>query len=96
MSEPRARRERSRKLCRILAAKVREATTDGLGRWAPCWELVRAPSQAFLDALARWERTGDERHMNVAKERALDVLRAWEAADQKYRKSARAEPHPVP
>ena len=79
------RRERSRKLCRLLSERIGEVTPPGLGRWDPAWERVRGPSTRFLDALGRWEASGQEDDMDRAKALALDVLEAWKQAERKYR-----------
>lgn len=81
------RRERSRKLCRIVSERIGEIASPGLGRWDPAWEIVRESSVRLLDALAAWERTGEEAAMDRAKDVAVEVVQAWHAAERASRKS---------
>lgn len=77
-------RTRTRKLCRLLAERIGEVTSPGLGRWGPTWEIVAEPSDHFMDALAEFERTGEEEAMDQAKERCLEVLAAWKEAERRF------------
>ena len=81
------RRERSRTLCRIVSERIGEIASPGLGRWDPAWEIVREPSARLLEALAGWERTGDEEAMDRAKAVAVEVVQAWREAERAFRKS---------
>ena len=80
-----ARRARSSRVCRLLSDRIGEVTSPGLGRWDLAWEIVRAPSSRFLEALGEWERTGEEEAMDRAKDRAMEVLSAWKDAERRYR-----------
>ena len=79
-----ARRDRSRKVCRLLSERIAQVTSPGLGRWDPAWILVEDPSAQFLDALRTWEATGAEEAMERAKRLALDVLKAWKEAERRF------------
>lgn len=81
------RKERSRKLCRILVARVGEVASPGLGLWPQTWDFVEGATDRFLDALSSWERTGEEPHMDRAKREAVAVVEAWREADRLFRLS---------
>jgi len=91
-----ARKERSRKLCRLLVGRLSEVCSPGLGEWDPAWERVELPSERFLDALSRWEETGREEDMDQAKARSLDLLEAWKGAERRFRQLREPVPSPSP
>lgn len=92
-----ARRARSAKVCRLLSERIGQVTSPGLGRWDLAWEIVRAPASRFLDALIRWEESGQEEDMDRAKTHALEVLDAWKEAERRYQQLGRPHtPEEVP
>ena len=81
------RKERSRKVCRILVARIGEVSCPGLGLWPQTWDFVEEATDRFLDALNSWERTGVEADMDRAKREAVAVVEAWREADRLFRLS---------
>lgn len=67
---------------RLCAAIARE-TPAGLGAWEPAWEIVEAPSAAFLEELALVEAGAGDRDRLV--ERGVEVLEAWKRAAAEWR-----------
>ena len=67
-------------LCRRLHRGVAYQSPAGLGRWAPAWRMVAAPSERLLDLLAEYERTGNVADKLAAEHAAGDVAFAWERA----------------
>lgn len=85
------REERAVAVCRDLTAAIGELAPEGLGRWPGAWRIVRAPSEAFLDALQEYERTGGtdaKRSVNAA---YLGVLEAWRLAAAEWERAGRPE-----
>ena len=81
-------------LCRRLTAGIAHQSPPGLGRWEPAWEIVAAPSERLLDALADWERTGAEADRRAALCAAEDVAIAWERAAIAWSKDGRDQRPP--
>jgi hypothetical protein len=81
------RKERSRKLCKLLVARVGEVASPGLGNWPQAWDFVEAATDRFLDALSSWEGTGEETDMDLAKREAVAAVDAWREADRLFRLS---------
>lgn len=84
-----AREERCRVLCRRVAERVREVTPSGLGRWDPALELVREPSDGFLDALDAWLDRDDPDTRARLRVATGDLVRAWREAGRRWEAEGR-------
>ena len=89
-SEMADRRERGTKLCRRLAADVGGIAPTGIGRWSRTWDMVASADTAFMLALLRWERTGDDAERPALRQAYAAVLDAWRRAAAEYERE-RAE-----
>ena len=86
-----SRRDRGRRIARVVSERIAEVTTRGLGRWDPAWEIVAEPSDRFMDALPLWETGGSPAHLMHVEREAEALVSAWREADQKYQESLHAE-----
>src|SRR5690606_5793567 len=59
---PEDRRARGTVLCERLTREVAELVPGGIGAWSPAWTIVAPADAAFMEALTRWEASGDETH----------------------------------
>jgi hypothetical protein len=92
-----SRAERARIMAGRLSEAVRRAVPPGIGHWPPAWEVVEAPSAAFLDALRAWEAAGDgapnERELREAIDHAARrALAAWREAARRWEAAGRPAP----
>ena len=81
------RREKARIVAERVAARIREVSPYGLGRWGPAWDHIDTPSDEFMDRLAEWERadTTDTRHtLKVASE---VLIEAWAEAARQWKEA---------
>lgn len=85
------RREKASRISRIVSQRIGEVTTRGLGRWGPAWDFVAEPSDAFLDALDRWETEGSPDGLEDVQSRAEAFVAAWRDADQQYQIAGRPD-----
>lgn len=85
------RGERSRVVCERLARRIHEVAPDGLGRWDPALEIVREPSDAFLDALDRWLDTDTPENRADLQDGADALVRAWREAGRRWEAEGRPE-----
>lgn len=88
------RHERARIMAGRLSDAIRRAVPPGLGHWPRAWEIVEAPSVAFLDALGAWEHAGDGSAKEAELRAAIDdaarrTLRAWKEAARQWEASGR-------
>jgi len=74
-------------VCRQWSAWVKSKTVPGLGRWGTAWELVEAPSNAFLDALRAWEASGSPSDFTALEGAYQALARAWLLANQRFLES---------
>jgi len=82
-------RRSGRAAARWVAERVGQIAPPGLGHWPPAWELVEAPSEAFLDALAAWERTGTDDAREAARQAGGAVVAAWREAARQWEAAGR-------
>jgi|GEM_PF-5871971 len=88
------RRERARIMAGRLTEAIRRAVPPGVGHWPGAWEIVEAPSVAFLDALAAWEHAGDGSPNESELLEAIDdgarrTLRVWKEAAKRWEAEGR-------
>lgn len=85
-----SRREKARRIARVVSERIAEVTTPGLGRWDEAWEVVAEPSDYFMDALHLWETDAAQSSaaVELAAQRLVD---AWRQADKKFLEPHRAE-----
>jgi len=76
-------------VARWVSERVAAVCPPGLGHWDPAWNLVEAPSNAFLDALKDWERTGSDADKRRAQETGASVIAAWRAAASEWERAGR-------
>ena len=80
----RARREQARKIAWEVSERIRDATSPGLGKWPPTWEIVTGPSDRFMDALYQWETSGARDDLEAVRRGAEALVLAWRRADIKF------------
>ena len=84
-----SRGEKTRIVAGRVAERIGGVTPPGLGHWGPVWALVATPSDAYMDALSRWE-TEDSILTRVALEVASKALvAAWEEAGRQWEAAGR-------
>ena len=86
-----SRREKGRRIARVVSEQIAEVTSPGLGGWDPALGFVGSPSDRFMDALARWEYSGSSDDLEAMELEAVALVAAWREADQKYEEFLRAE-----
>ena len=79
-------------LCRRLSDAVAQEAPAGLGHWEPAWQREQTPSNALLDALAAFEKSGSEDAKRAAVQVASEVLAAWRAAAADWRQAGMPTP----
>lgn len=85
------RRLREECVCRAVAERVRAVTPPGLGHWDPAWDIVRGPTDRFLDALDAWLEE-DTRGTRDTLQMAVDSLvGAWRNAAGHWKAEGRPE-----
>jgi hypothetical protein len=89
------REEHGDRIARWVSERVHEATPAGLGRWEPAWEIVEAPSNAFLDALKAWEQSGALEDQRRVQEAGRAVVEAWRDAGAQWERVLQSEGHEV-
>lgn len=77
-------REKARILAERVAARIREVTPVGLGRWEPVWDLVAMLSDVFMDALAEWVAEDSPFTRSKLEAASVDLIDAWAAAARKW------------
>lgn len=83
------RQAKARQLCALLSEQIARTAPAGIGRWAPAWEMVEAPSKRFLDALDRWEQTGAAEEVARVRGAYDAVVQAWEDAARLFTQNDR-------
>ena len=83
------RHEQARIVAGRVAARVREVTPEGLGHWDLAWELVAAPSDAFMDRLAEWEATDSPLTRSQLETASADLVEAWAEAARQWTEAGR-------
>ena len=77
------RREKARIVAERVAARIREVSPEGLGRWGPVWDYIGSPSDVFMDTLKEWERVDSPSTRSKLEVASADLIGAWaEAARQ--------------
>lgn len=78
------RRQRGRTICASLVEDIGKVATPGLGLWPEAWDIVGEESAAFMEALLRWEETGDPDLTTRLRDLYDDVVKAWQDAAKLY------------
>ena len=81
------RREKARIVAERVAARIREVSPVGLGHWDPAFELVAAPSDAFMDALAGWQSEDSPATRSKLEAAATDLIEAWAEAARQWKEA---------
>ena len=77
------RHEKARIVADRVAARIREVSPEGLGRWDPAWDHIGTPSDVFMDALKEWEKADSTDNRSKLEVASADLIEAWaEAARQ--------------
>lgn len=76
---------RARAACAWLLSTVSDISPAGLGYWDEVWRLVAPPSTRFSAAVDRLDAEPSETHARDAHVIALDVIRAWRDAADRWR-----------
>lgn len=79
----------ARRVCRWVTDRVRDVAPAGVGRWGPAWDLLAAPPNDFLDALAAWEATGAIEDREVCRLAGAAVVSAWREAAREWEDAGR-------
>ncbi len=74
------RREKARIVATRVADRIREVAPTGLGQFDLAWELVAAPSDVFLDALAEWETEDSPTTRSKLEAASTALISAWAEA----------------
>lgn len=82
------RDEKQRTICRRVSARIDEVTPEGLGRWDQALEIVREPSDDFLDALDDFLDDDSPGTRAALQEAADELVRAWREAGRRYEEHA--------
>ena len=85
------RRRRGRTICASLVDDIGKVGTPGRGLWPEAWDVVGEESAAFMEALLRWEETGDPNLINRLKELYDRVVSSWRDAAGLYELKSRGE-----
>ena len=88
---PSGQREQARQIPWSVAERIRQVSTEGLGRWDATWELVAEPSDVFMDALYQWEQSGMPDDLDAVHRTAEALLDAWRGADTAFQVSRLAD-----
>lgn len=67
---------------RRLVTTIGEDAPAGIGRWPRAWEVVEAPSVAFLDEIEKVERGEGSREAVVRA--GVELREAWQEAAREY------------
>ena len=94
-AELRGRREQARRLAWSVSERIAEATTPELGKWAPAFVMVSHQSDALMDFLYTWERSGLEEDLKAVEAASVVLVAAWKEADRLYRDSLTDVPEGV-
>jgi len=78
------RQERGTALCRQLTADVAKVAPEGIGGWAPAWDIVADADVRFLSTLSAWEAAPSEATRLRVKAAYEAVLDAWRVAAGLY------------
>ncbi len=81
--------ENARIVAERVVARIREVAPEGLGRWDLAWELVAAPSDAFLDRLAEWEATDSPVTRRRLATASAALVAAWAEAARQWQEAGR-------
>ena len=90
-----SRREKARRIARVVSERITEVTIPGLGRWAPSFVLVSEQSDILMDSLYRWQHSGLPEDLKAVEEAGVVLLAAWREADRLYRDSLTEVPEEV-
>ncbi len=83
------RHEKARIVAERVVARIREVSPEGLGRWDLAWELVAAPSDAFMDRLAEWEATDSPVTRSQLETASTALIEAWAEAARQWKEAGR-------
>lgn len=87
------RRELGKEMRRRVSGKVREVAPDGVGSWDPAIEIVRDPTDQFIDAVDAWVEEATPTTEEQVRRTATELVRAWKEAGRRFRASTeRARP----
>ena len=86
-----SQREKAKRIASIVAERVRQVSTEGLGRWEPTWEIVAVPSDRFMDSLYHWEQSGTRDNLEAVHQSAEALVNSWRVADTKFKVSRLAD-----
>ena len=86
------RHEKARVVAERVAARVREVALPGLGHWDLAWELVAAPSDVFMDALAEWEEADTPTIRSELATASTALVEAWAEAARQWEAAGRPTP----
>ena len=88
-------REEARRIAWSVSERIAEVTTPGLGSWAPSFVMVSQQSDAFVDFLYTWERSGLPDDLKTVEASSVVLVAAWREADRLYRDSLTEVPEGV-
>ncbi len=78
------RREKARIVAERVAARIREVSPMGLGRWDPVWDHIGAPSDEFMDRLAEWEKADSTSTRSKLETASTVLIDAWAEAARRW------------
>lgn len=83
------RHKKARVIAERVAARVREVAPPGLGRWDLTWNLVAAPSDVFMDALAVWQEADTPATRSELATASTALVTAWSEASRHWERAGR-------
>ena len=83
------RHEKACVVCGRVADRIRKVAPSGLGHWDLAWELVAAPSDVFLDALAAWEAADTPDGRSELATASTALVKAWAEAGRRWEAAGR-------
>ncbi|MCH8479695.1 MAG: hypothetical protein LAT56_17415 [Wenzhouxiangella sp.] len=81
---------RRRLICERLSRRIGEVVPAELGRWDEAWDIVRGPSNVFLDALTAYLEHDTPESRAAIQHAADELVRAWRRAGEVW--EARGRP----
>ena len=90
-----SRREEAKRIAWSVSERIAEVTTPGLGGWTPSFVMASHESDAFMDFLYTWERSGLEEDLKAVEAVSVVLVAAWKEADRLYRDSLTEVPEGV-
>jgi len=83
--------DRGKEIVKKVVVRIAEVAPQGLGRWDRAWDLIEEPSNAFLDALAVWERSDTADTRRRLQSAADEFVRAWRCAAEEWVEDKRTQ-----